>query len=128
MTSTYRFFRAESTSYSALASYVDTSRGYPNDTIDRGLPLFDWLIHEEETGWGIKAIGSWRFTEEDDEMVAQAIAAGGVEELSEESYNVIQDGMLNPPEPEPEPEPEEEPPFRFPDPEPEPFRFPEHPH
>jgi len=102
MAANYRFFRAESTSYSALTSYVDTSRGYPNDTIDRGLPLFDWLLHEEETGWGIKAIGSWRFTEEDDEMVAQAIAAGGVEELSEESYNVIQDGILNPPEPEPE--------------------------
>ena len=102
MAANYRFFRAESTSYSALTSYVDTSRGYPNDTIDRGLPLFDWLLREEETGWGIKAIGSWRFTEEDDEMVAQAIAAGGVEELSEESYNVIQDGILNPPEPEPE--------------------------
>ena len=111
---TYRFFRAESTAYSALASYVDTSRGYPNDTIDRGLPLFDWLLHEEESGWGIKAIGSWRFTGEDDIVVAEAIAQGGVEELSEEEYNTIRNNILDPPEPEPE----EEPPFSYPEPPP----------
>ena len=103
MAAAYRFFRAESTSYSALASYVDTSRGYPNDTIDRGLPLFDWLLHEEESGWGIKAIGSWRFTVEDDIVVAEAIAQGGVEELSEEEYNTIRNNILDPPEPEPDP-------------------------
>jgi len=124
MTSTHRFFRVEPDSYLELTSYVDTSRGYPTDTTDRGLPLFEWLLHEEETGWGILPIDKWRFNEEDETVVAKAIADGVVEEITEEAYDTIRDGILHPPEPEPE----EEPPFRFPDPEPEPFRFPEHRH
>jgi len=115
--STHRFFRVKPTAYSSLTSYVDSSRGYPTSTTDRGLPLFDWLLHEEETGWGILPIDKWRFNEEDEAVVAKAIADGVVEEITEEAYDTIRDGILNPPEPEPEPEPEPDPwpPFVFPD-------------
>ena len=116
MTSTHRFFRVDPDSYLGLTSYVDTSRGYPTDTTDRGLPLFDWLLHEEETGWGILPIDKWRFNEEDETVVAKAIADGVVEEITEEAYDTIRDGILHPPEPEPE----EEPPFRHPEPDPYP--------
>ena len=115
MASTHRFFRVEPDSYLGLTSYVDTSRGYPTDTTDRGLPLFDWLLHEEETGWGILPIDKWRFNEEDETVVAKAIADGVVEEITEEAYDTIRDGILHPPEPEPEPEPDPWPPFVFPD-------------
>ena len=105
MTSTHRFFRVEPTAYLGLTSYVDSSRGYPTDTTDRGLPLFDWLLHEEETGWGILPIDKWRFNEEDETVVAKAIAGGVVEEITEEAYDTIRDGILHPPEPEEELDP-----------------------
>ena len=112
MTSTHRFFRVEPASYLGLTSYVDTSRGYPTDTTDRGLPLFDWLLHEEETGWGIVPIDKWRFNEEDETVVAKAIADGVIEEITEEAYDTIRKGILDPePEPEPEPDPPEPPPL-----------------
>ena len=104
MASTHRFFRVEPTAYAGLTSYVDTSRGYPPATTDRGLPLFEWLLHEEATGWGIIPIDKWRFTDEDETVVAKAIADGDVEEITEESYDTIRDGILNPPLHEPEPE------------------------
>ena len=106
MTSTHRFFRVEPTSYLGLTSYVDSSRGYPTETTDRGLPLFEWLLHEEETGWGLIAIDKWRFTDDDEVVITKAINDGVVEEITEESYDIIRDGILNPPEPEPEPEPD----------------------
>ena len=118
MASTHRFFRVEPDSFLGLTSYVDSSRGYPTATTDRGLPLFDWLLHEEDTGWGIIPIDKGRFTDEDETVVAKAIADGVVEEITEEAYDAIRDGILNPPEPEPEPEPPE-PPFVL---LPEPFR------
>ena len=114
MTSTHRFFRVDPDSYLGLTSYVDTSRGYPTDTTDRGLPLFDWLLHEEETGWGILPIDKWRFNEEDETVVAKAIADGVVEEITEEAYDTIRDGILHPPEPDPEPEPDPYPPWPVP--------------
>ena len=124
MTSTHRFFRVEPASYLGLTSYVDTSRGYPTDTTDRGLPLFDWLLHEEETGWGIVPIDKWRFNEEDETVVAKAIADGVIEEITEEAHDTIRKGILDPvtePEPEPEPEPDFHP---DPPPLPEPPPFP----
>ena len=113
MTSTHRFFRVEPTAYLGLTSYVDSSRGYPTATTDRGLPLFDWLLHEEDTGWGIIPIDKWRFNEEDETVVAKAIADGVVEEITEEAYDTIRKGILDP-EPEPEREPEREPEPDFP--------------
>ena len=112
MASTHRFFRVEPDSYLGLTSYVDSSRGYPTETTDRGLPLFEWLLHEEETGWGIVPIDKWRFNEEDETVVAKAIADGVIEEITEEAYDTIRKGILDPePEPEPEPDPPEPPPL-----------------
>ena len=99
MTSTHRFFRVEPTAYVGLTSYVDTSRGYPTANTYRGLPLFDWLLHEEDTGWGIIPIDKWRFTDEDETVVAKAIEDGVVEEITEEAYNIIREGILDLPLP-----------------------------
>jgi hypothetical protein len=100
-----RYFRVEPDAYEALTQYVDTSRGFPNETTQRGLQLFEWLPHEED-GWGIIAIDGWRFVEDDEVVITAAIEAGTVEELDRETYWAKRNALRNPPEPEPE-EPEE---------------------
>ena len=100
----YRQFRVDPAAYTALTAYVDSSRGYPNETTERGLQLFEDLVHDED-GWGLIAIDTWRFTEDEDEaVIAAAIEAGTVEELDRETYLAKKDAILNPPPPEPEPE------------------------
>ena len=92
--------------YTALTGYVDASRGYPNETTERGLQLFEDLVHDEN-GWGLIAIDVWRFNDDDEVVIADAIDAGTVEELDRETYLAKKDAILNPPPPEPEPEPED---------------------
>tara|TARA_R110000824_G_scaffold252206_1_gene440942 strand:+ start:2944 stop:3117 length:174 start_codon:yes stop_codon:yes gene_type:complete len=57
------------------------------------------LLHEEDTGWGIIPIDKWRFTDEDETVVAKAIEDGVVEEITEEAYNIIREGILDLPLP-----------------------------
>ena len=106
LSETHRFFRVDPAAYTALTDYVDSSRGYPNETTERGLPLFEWLVHEEN-GWGLIPIDKWRFTDDDEVVVADAIDAGTVEEIGVDTYVAKREAILNPPPPEPEPEPEE---------------------
>ena len=100
----YRQFRVDPAAYTALPAYVDPSRGYPNEHAERGLQLFEDLIHDED-GWGLIAIDTWRFAEDGDEaVIAAAIEAGTVEELDRETYLAKKDAILHPPEPEEEEE------------------------
>ena len=103
LSETHRFFRVDPAAYTALTDYVDSSRGYPNETTERGLPLFEWLVKEED-GWGLIPIDKWRFTDEDEVVVADAIDAGTVEEIGVDTYVAKREAILNPPPPEPEPE------------------------
>jgi len=105
--STHRFFRVDPDHYSTYTDYVDESRGYPVAGTLRGLPLFPDLVQEPSTGWGLCPIDSWRITDEDEVVIAQAISSEAAEEISEEDYQAILDAIRNPPEPDP-PEP---PPF-----------------
>ena len=106
LSETHRFFRVDPAAYTALTDYVDNSRGYPNKTTKRGLPLFEWLVKEED-GWGLIPIDKWRFTDEDEVVGAEAIEDGTVEEIGVDTYVATREAILNPPEPEPE-EPEED--------------------
>ena len=106
LSETHRFFRVDPAAYTALTDYVDSSRGYPNETTERGLPLFEWLVHEEN-GWGLIPIDKWRFTDDDEVVVADAIDAGTVEEIGVDTYVAKREAILNPPPP-PEPEPEDD--------------------
>ena len=103
--SPYRYFRVDPDAYAALTDHVDISRGYPNETTERGLQLFEDLLHEED-GWGLIAIDVWRFTEDDDAVISAAVEAGTVEELDVEVYRAKRDAIINPTLPEPEPEPD----------------------
>ncbi len=101
--SNHRFFRVDPAHYSTYTDYVNESRGYPHDHTLRGLPLFAWLLQEPTTGWGLCPIGKWRIDDEDEVVIAQAIAAGAATEISAEQYVAERNAILDPPEPEPEP-------------------------
>lgn len=127
MANPYRYFRVDPAAYPALTAYVDTSREYPNETTERGLQLFEDLVHEED-GWGLLPVDTWRFNDDDEVVIADAIAAGTVEELDMETYRAKREAVLSPPIPEPEPEPPELPPEPEPPelpPEPEPPELPD---
>lgn len=88
----HRFFACEGATYTQLAAAVDQSRGYPRGVGTkavtlRGLPPFEELeLANDESGRGLIAIDRWRFTPADDDLLAPAIGAGLIEELSYESF------------------------------------------
>ena len=94
----HRYFRVDPAHYSTYTDYVDEDRGYPIGGTHRGLPLFGDLVQDPSTGWGLLPIDSWRFTDEDEVVVAQAISAGAAEEISAETYQTELDAIRNPPE------------------------------
>jgi hypothetical protein len=89
---THRFFACEAATYTQLADAVDQSRGYPRGVGTkavtlRGLPPFDELtIANDGSGRGLIAIDKWRFTPADEELLAPAIGAGLIEELTLSEY------------------------------------------
>mgnify|MGYP000010917907 CR=1 FL=1 len=102
---THRFFKCDGATYTALATAVDQSRGYPRGVGTRavtlrGLPPFDELeIANDDSGRGLIAIDNWRFTPADDELIAPAIGAGLIEELTLEQYQTLrpeETGLLFP--------------------------------
>lgn len=103
---THRYFRIGPEAYSGVTSYVDTSRGYPNETTQRGLQLFEDLPKDESDGWGLIAIDVWRFNDDDQVVFADLIADGDAEELEKSVWME----KAFPPPPEPEPYPEDFPP------------------
>jgi len=98
--STHRFFRIDPAVYTSLTDYVDTSRGYPNERTTRGLPLFEWLLHDED-GWGLLAIDKWRFVSSDEAVVTGAIDDGTVEEITTADYLVKRAAIFATPVPVP---------------------------
>ena len=89
---THRFFACEAATYTQLADAVDQSRGYPRGVGTKavtllGLPPFDELtIANDGSGRGLIAIDKWRFTPADEELLAPAIGAGLIEELTLSEY------------------------------------------
>ena len=106
---THRYFRVDPAHYSTYTDYVNESRGYPIAGTLRGLPGFPDLVQEPSTGWGLCPIDSWRITDEDEVVIAQAISSGAAEEISEEAYQTELDAIRNPPNPPEPPEPPEPP-------------------
>ena len=93
---THRFFKCDQVTYTQLAAAVDQSRGYPKGVGSkavtlRGLPPFDDLdLANDDSGRGLIAIDKWRFTPDDEEMLAPAIQAGLIEELTAEDFENLQ--------------------------------------
>lgn len=101
----FRYYVVQPDIYTALAADVDKSRGYPRGVGTRavtlrGLPPFDKLkLANDESGRGLIAIDNWRFIPADDELIAPAIAAGLIEELTLEQYQTLrpeETGLLFP--------------------------------
>ena len=95
--SPHRYFRVKSEVYPSITSHVDETRGYPDETTQRGLQPFEELPKDED-GWGLIAIDDWRFQEEDEEIVDGLLQTNAAEELTREVYTLLR----YPPEPEPE--------------------------
>ena len=91
----HRFFACEGVTYTQLAAAVDQSRGYPRGfgtkaVTLRGLPPFDELeLANDDSGRGLIAIDNWRFTPADDELLAPAIGAGLIEELTKTEFESL---------------------------------------
>lgn len=101
----HRFFACEGVTYTQLAAAVDQSRGYPRGVGTkavtlRGLPPFDELeLANDDSGRGLIAIDRWRFQPADDDLLAPAIGAGLIEELTLEQYQALrpeETGLLFP--------------------------------
>jgi len=96
---THRYFVCEAATYTQLASAVDQSRGYPHGVGTRavtlrGLPPFDELtLANDDSERGLIAIDKWRFTPEDDELIAPAIQAGLIEELTKEEFDELRESL-----------------------------------
>lgn len=92
MAETHRYFKCDQATYTQLAAAVDQSRGYPHGVGTRavtlrGLPPFDELaIANDKSGRGLIEIDKWRFTPADEELLAPAIGAGLIEELTLSEY------------------------------------------
>jgi len=93
---THRYFKCDGATYTQLAAAVDQSRGYPRGVGTRavtlrGLPPFGELeLANDNSGRGLIAIDKWRFTPADDELLAPAIGAGLIEELTAEEFQNLQ--------------------------------------
>jgi hypothetical protein len=60
----------------------------------RGLPPFDELtLANDDSERGLIAIDKWRFTPEDDELIAPAIQAGLIEELTKEEFDELRESL-----------------------------------
>lgn len=89
---THRYFKCDKATYEQLSAAVDQSRGYPRGVGSkavtlRGLPPFGELtLANDNSGRGLIAIDKWRFTPDDEAMLAPAIQAGLIEELTKEEF------------------------------------------
>lgn len=90
-----RHYRVDPATYSQLAAGVDQLRGYPRgvgtkaQTL-RGLSLIANLqVANDGSGHVLVSLELWRFTTADDEMMAPAIEAGLVTELTQDEFNVL---------------------------------------
>jgi hypothetical protein len=84
----FRYYVCQPDTYTALASGVDQSRGYPNKqgTTLTGLPPVEQLADATDGSGKLIAIDCWRFTANDDAMLEGPINAGSVEELTEQTF------------------------------------------
>lgn len=97
---THRFFKCDPATYTQLAAAVDQSRSYPHGVGTRavtlrGLPPFDELeLANDNSGRGLIAIDKWRFTPADDELLAPAIGAGLIDELTLSEYQNLKTEIM----------------------------------
>ena len=82
----YRYYVCDPQTYTALASAVDATRGYPWQHTLRGLPPVDELPDAVGVSGKLIAIDCWRFTAEDDAMLEDAT---GVQELTQLEYLAV---------------------------------------
>ncbi len=101
MQSPHRYFKVSAQAYPGVEAYVKNSRGYPNETTERGLQLFDELPKDTSDGWGLIAIDDWRFDAEDQVVIADLVANGNAEEMEKGAW--MEKAFPNPLEPEPDP-------------------------
>jgi hypothetical protein len=76
----FRYYVCDPQTYTALASAVDASRGYPWKHTHRGLPSVDDLPDATDGSGKLIAIDCWRFTANDDAMLD---GTAGVQELTQ---------------------------------------------
>lgn len=81
-----RYFAAPPAVYAALSAAIDDARGYPQGAdskavTERGLPLPDQLPAAAD-GRLLISVETWRVTAGDEAMIAPAIKAGHLAELT----------------------------------------------
>jgi hypothetical protein len=82
----FRFYVCAPETYTALAAAVDASRGYPKQHTKRGLPPVEELPDATDGSGKLVAIDCWRFTSQDDVMLA---GATGVQELTQNEFGAL---------------------------------------
>ena len=92
----FRYYVVQPDTYTALAAEVDQSRGYPNKqgTTLTGLPPVEQLADATDGSGKLIAIDCWRFTPADDELLAPAIGAGLIDELTLSEYQNLKTEIM----------------------------------
>jgi len=87
----FRYYVVQPDIYTDLVAKVDQSRGYPNKerTTLTGLPPVEQLADAADESGKLIAIDCWRFTPADDELIAPAIGAGLIEELTKTEFESL---------------------------------------
>ena len=90
-----RFFKVESNTYDQMAAGVDQIRGYPHGQPSkvvtlRGLPArLNLPITNDGSGSVLVSLETWRFSAADDALMAPAIAALLITELTKLEYEAL---------------------------------------
>lgn len=90
-----RHYICDPTTYTQLAAGVDQTRGYPLGDPSpavtlRGVPPVEELpVANNGSGKVLISLECWRFTEQDDIMIAPAIQAGLITELTHAEYSAL---------------------------------------
>ena len=84
----FRYYVVQPDVYTGLSAAVDADRGYPNKqgTTLRGLPPVENLAEATDGSGSLIAIDCWRFTANDDALLA---GAEGVQELTQLEFLAI---------------------------------------
>lgn len=95
-----RYFAAPPAVYAALSTAIDDARGYPQGdgtaaVTERGLPLPESLPAAPD-GRLLISVETWRVTEGDEAMIAPAIQAGHLTELTAADFAKLMPVPKNP--------------------------------
>lgn len=84
-----RFFKAPEPVYAAMTAQIDEARGYPHAVTQRALPTVEDSIHATD-GDCLVGVDISRMSETETAMVAGAIDAGQVVEITAAEYFNLQ--------------------------------------